>query len=88
MHQGPKYTRSTPDWQDPQWMIEAKCADIEDLDYFEPEHYMAAVAVCCTCPVINDCANYAIHAGITEGVWGGLVPRQLERMGRGRVTHG
>ena len=69
-------------------MIEAKCADTVDIDYFEPEHYMAAVALCCTCPVIDDCANYAMHAGIRDGVWGGLVPRQLDKLQSKKVGGG
>jgi len=38
--------------------------------------YRLAREFCGQCPVMHQCANYAIEAGETDGVWGGLTPRE------------
>lgn len=47
-------------------------------------HYRIAKQLCNQCPVINDCLEYALRAGEQEGVWGGLSPRERQRM---RTAH-
>lgn len=81
------------------WKADAACRGM-DPDLFHPqtgwsEHaeahgpvvlgqVEAAKAVCSTCPVRQECLDYALAAGETEGVWGGLDPRERYRMRRGR----
>lgn len=42
-----------------------------------------AVAVCATCPVVQQCQQYAIANEEEFGVWGGLTPEQR----RANITH-
>lgn len=39
-----------------------------------------AKKLCKACPVVNECATYAIAAGEEYGVWGGLTPRERQRL--------
>jgi len=46
-----------------------------------------AKKLCESCPVITECAEYAINAMEPYGVWGGLSPRErvaVRGLGRGR----
>lgn len=45
------------------------------------EGQAAARRICSTCPVAEDCADYAVAAGMEAGVWGG---RSVERLRRER----
>ncbi|MFI6792528.1 WhiB family transcriptional regulator [Nonomuraea sp. NPDC050383] len=38
-----------------------------------------AKAVCARCEVLSECRAYAIRAGETEGIWGGLTPEERRR---------
>ena len=42
-----------------------------------------AKAMCQTCPVIFECATYALAAGEEHGVWGGLSANELRQIRRG-----
>jgi hypothetical protein len=35
-----------------------------------------ARALCMTCPVRDECLDYALDTGETEGIWGGLTPEE------------
>jgi len=41
-----------------------------------------AKRVCYRCPVIDDCLQYALNAGIEHGVWGGLAENERRAMKR------
>mgnify|MGYP006299951135 CR=1 FL=1 len=43
------------------------------------QNLRTAQAVCSSCPVVAECAGYAIEHGIRWGVWGGLDMEQLPR---------
>jgi WhiB family redox-sensing transcriptional regulator len=65
----------------PAWQADALCAEpaYADLAWF-PERGQPtapAKAVCARCLVRAECLAFAVENGITEGVWGGLVGRQL-----------
>lgn len=49
--------------------------------------YRQAREFCTQCPVMVQCANYAIEAGEADGVWGGLTPRDRMKMraAKGRI---
>ena len=72
-----------------QWMLDAACLGRTDLDWFDLECGLEAAAnVCYTCPVINQCLNYAIEHELDIGVWGGVWGATLVKLQRGRVGHG
>lgn len=61
------------------WSDEAACLGL-DPALFHPEKgdeggIAAARDVCCSCPVIRPCLQYAL-ANLEDGVWGGSVERQ------------
>ncbi|MEV0581684.1 WhiB family transcriptional regulator [Nonomuraea sp. NPDC050310] len=39
-----------------------------------------AKAVCGRCPVLTECREYALRAGESEGIWGGLTPDERRRL--------
>ncbi len=75
------------------WRESAVCAST-DPDIFYPgsgrpgrlqksnPEVRLAVALCETCPVIQECRNYAITNGETYGVWGGLSENELSAIAR------
>lgn len=74
------------------WQESAVCASI-DPDVFYPDTRTRrtdrlnaatrqAIALCETCPVIQECRNYAITHGETYGVWGGLSENELSAIAR------
>ena len=74
------------------WRLRAACARRPDLDWFDLDCYLqAALEVCMTCPVADECLDYAITHHCVDGLWGGewgygLV--QHVRAGRRGVPHG
>lgn len=59
----------------PAWMDEGVCASmpIADVDrlFFDCTQPKNAIAICNTCPVRQECHDYADEQLITHGVWGG-----------------
>lgn len=62
---------------------EAKCAEIEDKDFFFPDgraqeaerlHQLAAI--CASCIHEKECLEYALEKQIPYGVWGGKLPSE------------
>lgn len=44
----------------------------------------AAKKLCATCPVINECATYAIAAFESHGIWGGLTAKERQQIRAGK----
>ncbi len=66
------------------WVVFSACRD-QDSDLFFPETKVQerkALAICGTCPVQNECLDYAFEADIRFGVWGGLSEKQRRRLAR------
>ena len=69
------------------WRTRAACLD-EDPELFFPigthpdRRTTEAKALCATCPVINECATYALETRQAHGVWGGLSEADRERLWR------
>ena len=70
------------------WQESAACRDLP-VDWFFPEaganswhDLRRAVAVCETCPVIEDCLKYALSFGYRAlpGIWGGTSENQRHGM--------
>ena len=66
------------------WRLRAACRHVDSAIFFSPDgergparqvREARAKAVCARCPVIQECATYAIAAGERHGVWGGLSER-------------
>ena len=66
------------------WVVFSACRD-KDSDLFFPETKVqerGALAICRTCPVQNECLEYAFEADIRYGVWGGTTDKQRRRLAR------
>ena len=69
------------------WRNDAACLD-EDPELFFPEgeseryqrQIEAALEVCATCPVIEECLSYALEADQRTGIWGGTTAEQRRRI--------
>ena len=66
------------------WWRHAACRG-SDPEMFHPargdyEGTNAALAVCQTCPVKDDCLAYAMNNREMQGVWGGLSANQRKRL--------
>lgn len=64
------------------WQQDAACRGLTHLFYRDggDRSYRQARVVCATCPVRAECAAAGMDE--SDGMWGGLTPRQ--RRGRGR----
>lgn len=72
---------------DPTWMRDAACARIQvDLAPIADPWFGArrevdrAKEICQTCPVQDECLQYALEHRIEHGVWGGTSARERRRM--------
>jgi WhiB family transcriptional regulator, redox-sensing transcriptional regulator len=63
------------------WRLRAACRRVDSAVFFSPDaeqgrerevREVRAKAICARCPVIRECAVYALTAGERYGVWGGL----------------
>jgi WhiB family redox-sensing transcriptional regulator len=69
------------------WRMRSACRGLDPEMFFSPDGFEtkqekdereeAAKAVCATCPVREECLDYALKAGERYGIWGGLT--ELER---------
>lgn len=59
------------------WARQAACAD-EGGDWFPSTavDVSAEKAICWTCPVRQACLDYALDAGESFGIWGGLTAKE------------
>lgn len=60
----------------PAWMLSAPCASTDPDLFYDHATVTHAKKICATCPLRAACASYAIRAGETWGVWGGLSATQ------------
>lgn len=64
------------------WVHQAACVGLAP-DLFHPtrgEHAGHAQAVCASCPVRNECLNWALRTGQEFGIWGGLSEQARKRI--------
>ena len=73
------------------WRLRAACRHVESAVFFPPDgerppqrdaRETRAKAICGGCPVIGQCAAYAIQYGERYGVWGGLSERERAALAR------
>jgi WhiB family transcriptional regulator, redox-sensing transcriptional regulator len=66
----------------------AACLGLTELFYPDEDHYLydekvqAAKAICATCPIKPECAERAIRLRESDGIWGGMTPRERRRVKR------
>ena len=63
------------------WQLLAACRDVDTEQFFHPDNERgpsrlaretAAKAICATCPVVAQCAEYALRSREPYGIWGGM----------------
>jgi WhiB family redox-sensing transcriptional regulator len=63
------------------WQLAAACRGMDSLLFYAPDgersrararRISRAKTICAGCPALNDCRDYAMSAGETWGIWGGL----------------
>lgn len=84
---GPAYGSRDSDWR-----THAKCCGENATYFFPPSHFerkpekdareSVARAACRACPVRAECLSYALRAGESHGIWGGLNELQRARLRR------
>jgi WhiB family redox-sensing transcriptional regulator len=66
------------------WRARAACLQLDSALFFPDrvgdlrKDLAAAKAVCCRCPVREECLQAAVDGGEKAGIWGGLTP--IERV--------
>jgi WhiB family redox-sensing transcriptional regulator len=72
------------------WRDRAACASRPDVDWFDVDCYLnAALTICSTCPVADECLDYAIRHDCYDGLWGGEWGYRLQQLIRaGRADRG
>lgn len=80
--------RHTPDPEKirTEWQTGAACRGADTAVFFPrtDADAGAAKAICDTCPVAQDCLEWAIETRQPEGVFGGLTPTERHRLVRRR----
>ncbi|WP_113701453.1 WhiB family transcriptional regulator [Nonomuraea lactucae] len=65
------------------WLRGGACRSSDPELFFplapSPAQEARAKAVCATCQVLEQCRSYALRAGESEGIWGGLTPAERRR---------
>lgn len=69
------------------WQERGACSDVDtDVFYVGPERGPTLVAlearaktICASCPVIQQCREYALRNREPYGIWGGLTPKERAR---------
>lgn len=71
---------------DTEWMAEGKCKDLAPTIFFPSDGtgVQAAQRICATCPVADQCLEYALAERVDHGVWGGKSERERRRILRRR----
>lgn len=68
------------------WQTDASCAQIGGDAWFpEPgDPGTAARIICSSCPVQQECLDYALQERIEHGLWGGRSPNERKQLQRAR----
>lgn len=77
---------SVPDNTETAWKKRGSCTDLDpDIFFAQGRGNLGAIQtakqICIdTCPVIDDCREYALDENIDHGVWGGLSTHQRAKI--------
>lgn len=71
-----------PDESEQPWATRAACRGFDSAIFFPGQDGNAepALRVCESCPVEEDCLQYALETRQRYGVWGGTTERQRRRI--------
>ncbi len=71
---------------DIRWREGAACRDLDTNTFFPETDEGAefALAVCATCPVREQCLEFALATRQDDGVWGGMTETERRRLRRRR----
>ena len=77
------------DWSSNDWRERSACRDI-DAEVFFPigsggfasEQIDAAKKICNSCPVTEECLDFALRANLESGIWGGTSEDERRRLRR------
>lgn len=68
------------------WREIAACTDETAVSFFPQPDDLGAIneakAVCATCPVADDCLQFAVETNQPDGIWGGLTVKERMRARR------
>jgi WhiB family transcriptional regulator, redox-sensing transcriptional regulator len=66
------------------WAVFAACKDEQGMIFFPQtkDEEAKALAICATCPVIEDCLDRALEMNERFGVWGGTTEKQRRKLTR------
>jgi WhiB family transcriptional regulator, redox-sensing transcriptional regulator len=69
---------------DQDWRAYGHCAEIDPEVWFAvgAREHKFAKKICQSCPVRQQCLEYAMEAPVDYGVWGGLTERERRRFRR------
>ena len=74
--------------RDVTWRARAACRDIDTSWFFPDSEVNAdvapALAVCASCPVREECLEFALTTRQDDGVWGGTTEAERKRIRRRR----
>jgi WhiB family transcriptional regulator, redox-sensing transcriptional regulator len=75
-----------PDPARTDWQADAACRGADNAVFFPVAEADSgpAKAICATCPVAEQCLEYAIETRQPDGVWGGLTGTERHRLIRRR----
>ena len=80
----------TADWD---WQSEGACKNMDTSIFFYEDNERGqekdlrektAKAICDTCPVINECLEFALQIKEDYGIWGGTTPEERKLIRRRR----
>ncbi len=68
------------------WAVFSACREADPTIFFAStrDNERAALVVCATCTVKDDCLDFAFNSRERFGVWGGTTERERKRMMRAR----
>lgn len=68
------------------WREDAACRTLDTAIFFPDteEESGPAVAVCASCPVREECLEFALLTRQDDGIWGGLTETERRRLRRRR----
>jgi WhiB family redox-sensing transcriptional regulator len=72
---------------DTDWRGSAVCRQVDPELWFPEKGGDAgtvAKRICATCPVLDDCLEFAVLAGVRDGIWGGKAPDELRKIRKRR----
>jgi len=69
-----------------EWMADGKCREYPAAVFFPRDGtgVIKAQRICATCPVNEQCLNYALENHVDHGIWGGKSERERRRLQRTR----